>query len=393
MVLFQVLLSILFYLCESALDYAGEKFPARYLEVEYYKPTSTDLEFYLNSLGKTAGFFAADANDTEINKCLGMAMSHALLTKTLMDDGHKLTKEQMSLVKTLIGQAKTVVSHHAYDDQFTRGEDMTHETFRVSRILREHEVLAYSPESFNEGRLQPWLKTKSYLHEYVEQMDDITLPRAKYVEIIDDSYVNYYIRIEDSDTCLARIIFNLPPSPTDTELRPCRHDPDCYKNTHTSPSISYGLSHRMLNIWVYRAYRHCYWESPQADLHHLDNLCAAMYREAVYLARRGFFARDLFLEHIALCAFLGYKEFHRPHWFRKVASWIDDQGCLQENLSTEINRTANLLKVERDHEEIDNLRAGLEDRLTDPCHIHPMALTTVVLSHAIRYTAHLLPNS
>ncbi|KAI5651835.1 hypothetical protein NE865_00172 [Phthorimaea operculella] len=393
MFLSQVLVSILFYHYGSATDYAGEKFPDRYLEVEEYKPTLTDLDFYLHNLAKTTGFFASDANDTEINKNLGMAFSRALLKRTLVDDGHKLTKEQRTLLKIIINEAETVVSHHAYDDQFVREEDMTFQTFRVSRFLKEHDVLAYAPQRFHQGRLQPWLKIKSYLHEYIEEMDDITLPRAKYVELIDDSYVNYYIRIEDSDMCLSKVVFNLSPVPGGTEMRPCSHDPFCYKNTHTSPSISYGLSHRMLNIWVYRAYRHCYWVSPHADLQHLDNLCAAMYREAVYIARRGFFARDLFLEHIALCAFLGYKEFHRPQWFRKVASWIDNEGCIQENLNTEINRTAGFIQTETDQEEIERLRAGLKERKVNTCHIHPMALLAIVLSHAIRYTAYLLPNS
>lgn len=46
-----------------------------------------------------------------------------------------------------------------------------------------------------------------------------------------------------------------------------------------------------------RHLRRCYLRSPEQDDSLMDLLCASMYRETVYLARLGFFARDIFLEH------------------------------------------------------------------------------------------------
>lgn len=48
---------------------------------------------------------------------------------------------------------------------------------------------------------------------------------------------------------------------------------------------------------MYNAVRRCYLRSEEADREHMDMLCAFMYRETVYLARRGYFFRDLFMEH------------------------------------------------------------------------------------------------
>lgn len=46
--------------------------------------------------------------------------------------------------------------------------------------------------------------------------------------------------------------------------------------------------------------RRCYIVSEAIDKMHIDIMCANMYREAVYLARRGYFYRDLFMEHSKL---------------------------------------------------------------------------------------------
>lgn len=144
----------------------------------------------------------------------------------------------------------------------------------------------------------------------------------------------------------------------------------------------------MLNLMLRHILRRCYVYEEEYDRQHLDILCSFMYREAVYVARRGYFSRDMFLEHIALCGLLGYEEFYRPTWFRKAVSWIDNEGCITENTNFEINRTRYLETMNPDRKEL--VRNRLTTILKLQCHHHPMALLLIVLGMAIRYSLHRL---
>ncbi|XP_049869433.1 UPF0764 protein C16orf89 homolog [Pectinophora gossypiella] len=244
--------------------------------------------------------------------------------------------------------------------------------------------------NFNEKRLQKWILDKRKLHNYLEEMDTAELPKEKYVELVEDSFRNGFLQAEMSDTCMSRVESNIEPLSGQIKLHRCRRDSYCKKCLHSSPSVAYGVSHRMLNMIMYRFTRHCYWVSPEDDAHLIDQLCATMYREAVYIARRGYFARDLFLEHGALCLMMGYKEFYRRKWFHKALSWIDEEGCIKEFVNFEFNRTKLVISRVLDEKTKKRLLKGFKKFLKTNCDKHPMAVFTVFLANAVRYALHFL---
>lgn len=61
--------------------------------------------------------------------------------------------------------------------------------------------------------------------------------------------------------------------------------------------VFYFILSRLVNNLMYYHIRRCYLYSEQEDVDHMEMLCSFMYREAVYIARKGYFARDVFIEH------------------------------------------------------------------------------------------------
>ncbi|CAK1547162.1 unnamed protein product [Leptosia nina] len=133
------------------------------------------------------------------------------------------------------------------------------------------------------------------MHSFVEAIDNCTLDRKAFLYIV-ESMDQYNINMTASDVCLSRII-ETPEPLNNFMVQPCREDAYCKHCLSSGPSIAYALSHRLLNMIFRRNVRRCFIQSAAQDEILNDQMCAFMYREAVYLARRGFFARDLFLEH------------------------------------------------------------------------------------------------
>ncbi|CAH2037569.1 unnamed protein product, partial [Iphiclides podalirius] len=303
-----------------------------------------------------------------------------ILARTLKDYKMNIIKENYDKILAVIRICANIVSHFIYINRQYGWQDYE---YRLSELLINDKPQFYSISAFNNGRFKQWLVNNYTIHEYSKELDDVSLPKEQYVEVVaraDEFYVNPL----DSDYCLS----NIPYTPEPTQLpkmQPCRSEPYCFEVLHSSPSIAYTLSHRLLNVMMRHQIRRCYLTSPEEDAKHMDILCAFMYREAVYLARRGFFARDIFLEHIALCSLLGYEEFHRRQWFNKASSWIDDEGCVQENPNYEINKTSYLIEHRaRSVKEAQEMRNDLRNELLDECHHHPMALVVIVMAHGIR---------
>ncbi|CAK1596083.1 unnamed protein product [Parnassius mnemosyne] len=288
------------------------------------------------------------------------------------------------MILDIIRKCENIVSHYVYTNRLYGWQD---EEYRLSRLFIDDNAQVYSISAFNKGHLKQWLLTNSDVHDYAEDMDDISLPRLKYLEFV-LGFSKFYLEPSDSDFCISSVTYNPEPIHLST-LQLCRPNQYCFELLHSSPSIAYALSHRLLNILIRHQMRRCYLKSVEEDSTHIDLLCAFMYRETVYLARRGFFIRDMFLEHIALCAMRGYEEFHRRNWFNKILSWMDDEGCIQENPNCEYNATSLLIKRNAGDEVMGKkLRRKLRNKLLRECHDHPMALVMIVMAHGIRYAVH-----
>lgn len=87
---------------------------------------------------------------------------------------------------------------------------------------------------------------------------------------------------------------------------------------------------------------------------------------------------------------LGYEEFHRRQWFHKSASWINEDGCIQEDRNFEINRTKIFIDAETNLRKVRELKKLRNKLLADECHTHPMILLVVVLAHGVRHAAHFM---
>ncbi|KAI8420165.1 hypothetical protein MSG28_008730 [Choristoneura fumiferana] len=185
-----------------------------------------------------------------------------------------------------------------------------------------------------------------------------------------------------ADNCMSMIVYNR--IYFDKYERLCTADKSCADILYKSPSVAYSLSHRLLNLIMPRQIRRCYMRSKAADDKLIEALCASMYRETVYLARRGYFYRDLFLEHIALCGLVGFREFFRHHWFRKIISWVDSDGCIQENMNFEYLRTKLSLEKAKTEKKKDKIKQGFREMFHESCSYHQMALSLMVLAHGVR---------
>ncbi|XP_013143365.1 PREDICTED: uncharacterized protein LOC106107180 [Papilio polytes] len=368
-------------------QYSGDKFPTKYLTIENNLPNIDDFKLYILSLRRTVFYFNKTPNKTDGNVALGAFFVKSLLKRTLQEYGSKITELESNKLRNIISKCENLVSHYIYINYKYGWDDLE---FRVSRMFKDDSAQIYSIRGFNKGRLKRWLHSSFKMHEYVEDMDTTTMPREKYTQLTESS-IGYHIVMQTSDVCLSRVIHELEPIDF-SEMKSCRSDKYCYKGIHSTPSISYSLTHRLLNIMLRRQVRRCYMTSVAEDDTLMDQLCAFMYREAVYIARRGFFARDLFLEHLTLCGMLGYEEFHRRNWFKKIISWMDQKGCIKESRNFNYNSTAIFIKrIGEDHKLVKHVRKKFYRDLLEDCDTHPMALLIVVLAHGIRYAAHNLP--
>ncbi|XP_063388198.1 uncharacterized protein LOC134674075 [Cydia fagiglandana] len=371
----------------SCKGYKGESFPEKYLNPEDVVPDSADANYYLRSLDKMLGYFARFANKTDINRALGLFYMKAILRRTMIDNKNKIQEDQEKLIKSVILQADNIMSH--YFTNKIKPLDWGHILKRASHLLIEDDLQTEAIGEFKGNLLKKWILSDVSLNEFEQDMDKVKFPKETYLKYTEEVIESqeYTINIDDSDYCMGEIIYNPTPLEDTQTLRPCVYDQFCPQILYArAPSFSYSLSHRMLNVMMPRHTRRCYIQNPDDDEQLMEALCAGMYREAVYLARRGYFNRDIFMEHIVLCGMLGYQEFFRRHWFRKVVSWIDERGCIAENFNYEANRTRYLL--EKEPERAKSILALSQIVLKDPCSWHPMALSLVVLAHGVRHAVH-----
>ncbi|KAG7302694.1 hypothetical protein JYU34_012645 [Plutella xylostella] len=305
------------------------------------------------------------------------------MKRTIMENRKKLTMEEMNTIKSIYKMADLILVRFLYMHKNQVWNSPEGQAITIYfRDISEVFMLG----KFCRGRLQRWVYSTHRLHGFLPELDQATLSRAKYAELL-GALDSYYLSVNESDTCMASI----PDSPEPWDLRlpltRCRRHAMCDTALLQSPSIGYSLAHRALNLILRRLDRRCYIVSEARDLVLIDQLCAGMYREAVYIARRGYFARDMFMEHVAICSMMGYEEFHRASWYRRVASFVDNIGCATE--SNNFLQTSQRVRLNKEYpshilEIIQNrLRSHL---MNDRCHEHVITLSMVMMAQAIRHS-------
>ncbi|XP_045486813.1 uncharacterized protein LOC110993540 [Pieris rapae] len=349
-------------------------------------PQSKDLIFFISKLKKTFYFNTKTPNTTDVNTAIGTYFVTAILQRTLLDHTQKMTDKQKRTIVNIINRGKYYLSHYIYNNKPFGYRDFE---FRVSILYQDVDIFTHSINEFSERRLQKWILSDINMHSYVENLDDISLKKEMYISIL-NRIDDYNINIKNSDYCISSII-DTPQAINNNVTQLCRDD-YCKYFLFNGPSIGYALSHRLLNIMLRRNCRRCHLQSPREDENMMDQLCAFIYREVVYLARRGYFARDIFLEHVGLCAIIGYKEFFRMHWFYKAASWMNSAGCIQENRNYLVNETKHYKVNTNDTKKLELFTKRLKQTLLNECHDHEITVLSVVLAHAIRYTAKFMQN-
>ncbi|KAL4712317.1 hypothetical protein ACJJTC_004079 [Scirpophaga incertulas] len=258
--------------------------------------------------------------------------------------------------------------------------------FRIRKLFQNDIPFIHTIGNFNRGRMVKWILSNETVNKFAQDIDKAILPKETFVNLI--VYMqNFSITMKDSDICISRITYNSEVLDVN-KFRPCRRDPHCEHCIRSDPSVAYSLSHRLLNLQLRLGLKRCYVKSVEEDEALFDKLCAQMYRETVYIARRGFFARDLFLEHIALCATAGYEEFYRRHWFQKATNWLTKNGCMSEFRNFNINRTKELIKYAGNDRKMKERFVRIKCELLNiECDEHATDVLLIVLAHAIRHAA------
>ncbi|CAH0399970.1 unnamed protein product [Chilo suppressalis] len=384
-----VIVTILGVMCCSSnaqwRKYGGEEFPEKYLSPEDSAVPATDIDHYIERLHLTSRYFNEAPNSTDVSTALCAFYTKSLLKRTIIDYGTKLRKTQTDRLKKIITMCENVISHYVY---MNRMYDWSDAGFRVSKLFITDDSQVYSIAKFSRGRLRPWILAEDdHMNWYSRDLDAATLPRDQYGRLNgQDGDGLFHMDMYTSDVCVSRISYNGDPVQV-AQLRRCKLDPYCEQRIYSDPSVGYYLTHRFLNAYI-RYSKRCYLRSDTEHSRLMERLCAHSYREAVYVARRGFFMRDLFLEHLALCSMLGYEELHRRRWFMKAASWVDGNGCVAEN-SNYIRNQSSRLKWENDgrtRRQYVSYMCGMSSE----CIEHAMALVMTVLAHGIRHAAHFM---
>ncbi|KAJ0177188.1 hypothetical protein K1T71_007197 [Dendrolimus kikuchii] len=364
--------------------YAGEKFPTKYLYPDYRGFSVHDIDYYLRATKRTINYFSKFPNDTDVNTATGVFYVKVILAVTLRDYADILNIYQIRVLKNIVGLSDYILSHYIYMQKEFGWDDIEH---RVSRIYQQDRPFMVSIEQFNRNRLKKWLLTHSTINDFLEQMDDVSLPKETYVWCV--SHMDAYYSTYTSGKCLSRISLNAEPIDY-KKLSQCKQDEECMKQVETTPSVAYALSHRLfylsLSKYVYRC--NVFTQKKTNDL--IDMMCAQMYRESVYIARRGYFARDMFLEHIALCGTMGYEEFFRRPWFLKAASWVDDIGCVREFYNFDINRSRIITEEAVTPRKREIAAHQNHYYLTRKCHKHTMAVGVAALAQGVRHSVNLM---
>ncbi|KAI8436427.1 hypothetical protein MSG28_010015 [Choristoneura fumiferana] len=400
-------------LCKKEI-YEGTSFPKKYFLAETLVPTSEDLESYLLSTKKIVNAISLYPNLTDPNRALGVFYMKSILRRTILENGKKLNDSHIAQIKEIIKEGERILGYYFH---YLLGKPWTKPFRRVIELFRDDTVQVESISNFTRNRLAKWLVNPKTVNSFAKQFDEITLSKEKYASLVQSVHKDaYVVSIDTSDNCMSMIVYNR--IYFDKYERLCTADKSCADILYKSPSVAYSLSHRataLSQLWcddrivfskreklevrrrnvdvAYDAFnRHNDWtqlNAPAADDKLIEALCASMYRETVYLARRGYFYRDLFLEHIALCGLVGFREFFRHHWFRKIISWVDSDGCIQENMNFEHLRTKLSLEKAKTEKKKDKIKQGFREMFHENCSYHQMALSLMVLAHGEHATRRL----
>ncbi|CAG9787550.1 unnamed protein product [Diatraea saccharalis] len=172
-------------------QYGGEAFPIKYLSPEESIVTSADVDYYIKLLHLPLKYFLKQPlNDTDVNTAFGAYYAKSLLKRAIVDHGAKLRNDQIGSLKKLIFMCEDILSHYIYINGQYDWDDME---YRISKLFVSDETQIYSIGDFNRGRLRQWILTKhNNMNRYLQEMDMATLPKEKYVELVDENTDEQY---------------------------------------------------------------------------------------------------------------------------------------------------------------------------------------------------------
>lgn len=76
----------------------------------------------------------------------------------------------------------------------------------VSKLLYNDEFLVHNIGKFNRNRLQTWVLSNEYMNDFIEEMDEGTLPKEKYAQLV-ESMPHYFVNLGDSGKKLFLLLF------------------------------------------------------------------------------------------------------------------------------------------------------------------------------------------
>ncbi|EAT47144.1 AAEL001730-PA [Aedes aegypti] len=142
-----------------------------------------------------------------------------------------------------------------------------------------------------------------------------------------------------SDECLSELLVNESENEFDTAVpdgellhpKPLLLSREC-SNAMSLRRKSYGyhLTHKLLFYLILGKQQ---FSNIQQEFFTTakDKLCEQILRESQLIADLAYpeIFRDLFMEQVFLCAYVGYAEFRNQSWLSEIVSWQNDAGCFK----------------------------------------------------------------
>ncbi|XP_074649172.1 UPF0764 protein C16orf89 homolog [Tubulanus polymorphus] len=192
------------------------------------------------------------------------------------------------------------------------------------------------------------------------------------------------IKEYQSDNCVSEIL-----NTDGWSTNECDINDDCWSRM-TSPGYRmYSLSHEVFYLIIGSQYGCKAKIDANIEKFHQGSLselysrfCSNMFEEATEIAENDFtdLQQDLFMEQIALCGIVGFKDFAKTEWLKRILSWQRPSGCYSSRDYNKIPKNS-----KDDDLETNSRRKRAEKVLNDGCLSHKTTVAAGALAVNVRF--------
>ncbi|XP_002741761.1 UPF0764 protein C16orf89 homolog [Saccoglossus kowalevskii] len=185
---------------------------------------------------------------------------------------------------------------------------------------------------------------------------DITIQKVQ----INIEINNEDLNEDQIDICMSKLIG------TDVDDPPCTITNKCWQMMMTPQQNMYILTHQVLyfslaeQVYCTESMNQMAAQNGRGDILQIQHeLCSSMLKEVHKIILLGIplHLQDLFMEQLFICGSLGYIDFIKLNWLKRMLSWQFSNGCFGEKLSSEVKKDRKLLRTKE-------LKDGCESHMT-----------------------------